>query len=130
MIQMVTDDDENKNKPYDELGELLKKHYKPDKELNSESFTKEVFQKIDSLFHKGIFSEKGINEAGHIVPDEDRYWLGLQEYINNEISSLKHKVVTEHLLKCKECRKNYDTLLDKKKTNCSLNLQFDSLILS
>lgn len=127
---MVTDDDENKNKPYDELGELLKKHYKPDKELNPEFFTKEVFQKIDSLFHKEILSEKGINESGHILSDEDRYCLGLQEYINNEISSLKHKAVTEHLLKCKECRKNYDIFLDKKKTNYSLNLQFDSLRLS
>ena len=125
---MVTDDDENKNKPYDEIGELLKKHYKPDKRLDSESFTEDVFKKIDSLFHKEIFSEKSTSGAGQLFSDEERYWLGLEEYINNEVSSLKHKAITDHLLKCKECRKNHDAMLDKKKTNGMLNTDLDLLL--
>ena len=125
---MAIDDDENKNKPYDEIGELLKKHYKPDKELNTELFTEKVFKKIDSLFHKEILSDKGISESGNILSDEERYWLGLQEYINNEATSLKHTAITDHLLKCKECMKNHNFLLDKKKTNCMLSVDLDLLL--
>ncbi len=112
---MATDGDDNKNKPYDELSELLKKHYKPDKDIDSDLFTKEVFKKIDSLFHKEILTDKITNENNQLLNDEERYWIGLEQYINNEVSSLKHKMVTDHLLKCKECRKNHDLHLDKKK---------------
>ena len=126
---MVTDDDENKNKPYDEIGELLKKHYKPDKQIDSESFIKDLFNKIDSLFHKEILSEKSISAAGQLLSDEEKYWLGLEEYINNDISSLKHKTITDHLLKCKECRKNYDSMLDKKKTTSLLNINRELLLI-
>jgi len=111
---MVTDD-ENKNKPYDEISELLKKYYKPEKELDADLFVEQVTRKIDSLFHKEIFSDKGMSIEGRILSDEERYWLGLEEYINNEVSSLKHKSITDHLLKCSECRQNYDNLLNKKK---------------
>ena len=108
-------DDENKDKPYDEISELLKKHYKPSKEIDPEDFVKEVLNKIDSLFHKEIFSENYFNENGEPASDEERYWSGLEEYLNNKIPSLKHKTITDHLLKCKDCRKNYTQLMDKKK---------------
>ena len=114
MIQMGTDG-ENKDKPYDEISDLLRKYYKPDKETNSDVFWEEVSKKIDSLFHKEIFSEKVSNEEGVVLTEEQRYWLGLEEYINNEVSSLKHKTITEHLLHCKECRQNHNDILDKKK---------------
>ena len=108
-------DDENKDKPYDEISELLKKHYKPDKELDSDIFAEEVLKKIDSLFHKEIFSENYFNENGESASDEERYWSGLEKYLNNKLSSLKHKTITDHLLKCKDCRRNYTQLRDKKK---------------
>lgn len=108
-------DDENKDKPYDEISELLKKYYKPSKEVKSDEFWKSVSQKIDSLFHKEITSEKCFDGEGNLLPEEARYWLGLEEYINNQTSSVKHKTITEHLLRCKECRQNYNNLLDKKK---------------
>ena len=114
MIPMGTDG-ENKDKPYDEISELLKRFYKPDKEINSQDFWDDLSKKIDSLYHKEIFSEKCYDEAGNLLHDENRYWLGLEEYVKNEISSLKHKSITEHLLQCKDCRKNYTDLLDKKK---------------
>ena len=114
MIQMGTDE-ENKDKPYDELSELLKKYYKPDKKTDPAIFVKDVLNKIDSLFHKEIFSEACFNEKGESISDEERYWIGLEAYMNNRISSLKHKTVTDHLLKCKDCRKNYIQLKDKKK---------------
>ena len=114
MIQMGTND-ENKDKPYDEISELLKKHYKPQNDINPESFWDEVSKKIDSLFHKELYSEKVINNEGLLLSEEERYWFGLEEYVKNEVSSLKHKVITEHLLKCRECRKNYNDFLDKKK---------------
>ena len=114
-------DDENKDKPYDEISELLKKHYKPDKELDSDIFAEEVLKKIDSLFHKEIFSENYCNASRETLSDEDRYWRGLEEYLNNKVSSLKHKAITDHLLKCKDCRKNYMQLKDKKKV---LSLQY------
>lgn len=114
MIQMGTDE-ENKDKPYDEISELLKKYYKPDEELDPEEFTKEVLNKIDSLFHKEIFSENCFDGSGEPASDEERYWLGLEEYLTNKTSSLKHKTITDHLLKCKDCRKNYTRLMDKKK---------------
>ena len=108
-------DGENKDKPYDEISELLKKYYKPDKEVDPDVFVKEVLSKIDSLYHKEIFSENLCNEMTESVSDEKLYWLGLEEYLNNKVSSLKHKIITDHLLKCKDCRKNYMLLTDKKK---------------
>ena len=108
-------DDENKDKPCDEISELLKKHYKPDKKLDSDIFAEEVLKKIDSLFHKEIFSENYFNENGESASDEERYWSGLEKYLNNKLSSLKHKTITDHLLKCKDCRRNYTQLRDKKK---------------
>ena len=110
-------DGENKDKPYDEISDLLKRFYKPDKEIDPDVFWKEVSKKIDSLFHKEIFSEKTFNDKKEVLSDEERYWLGLEEYINNEVSSLKHKTITEHLLNCKECRQNHNDFLDKKKVS-------------
>ncbi|OGI10243.1 MAG: hypothetical protein A3I68_07905 [Candidatus Melainabacteria bacterium RIFCSPLOWO2_02_FULL_35_15] len=110
-------DDENKGKPYDEISELLKKHYKSDKEADPDIFTQEVLRKIDSLFHKEIFSDNYFNEKREPVSDEERYWSGLREYLNNTVSSLKHKTITDHLLKCKDCRKNYTQLMNKKKAS-------------
>lgn len=106
---------ENKDKPYDEISDLLKRFYKPKEEVDQDKFWRDVSNKIDSLFHKELYSEKIVNEQGVIFSDEERYWLGLEEYIKNEVPALKHKNITEHLLKCKECRQNYNDLLDKKK---------------
>ena len=108
-------DEENKDKPYDEISELLKKYYKPDKEIDSETFAKEVLNKIDSLFHKEILSESYIKENGESASDEERYWRSLEGYLENKLPSLKHKAITDHLLKCKDCRKNYTNLMNKKK---------------
>ncbi|MBI2996418.1 MAG: hypothetical protein HYY52_06920 [Candidatus Melainabacteria bacterium] len=112
---MANNDGENKDKPYDGLGELLKKYYKVDNFIDSQEFWEDVSGKIESLFHKEIFSEKVVGSNGELLSDEERYWLGLEEYIKNETPSLKHKVVTDHLLICKQCRHNYNDLLDKKK---------------
>lgn len=119
---MVTNG-ENKDKPYDEISELLKKHYKPNKEIPQEEFLQRVVKKFDSLFHKELLSEKLFDIDGNPISNEDRYWKGLEEYISNELSSIKHKVVTEHLLNCKECRHNYNEMLNKKKeiTNKNFN---------
>lgn len=108
-------DDENKDKPYDQLSELLKKHYKPSKEIDSDIFVSDVLKKIDSLFHKEIFSDHCFNSEGEAISDEERYWFGLEEYLQNKLPSLKHKTITDHLLKCKDCRKNYTDLMNKKK---------------
>lgn len=108
-------DGENKDKHFDEISELLKTFYKPEIEIDTEHFWKEVSKKIDSLFHKEIYSEKMINEEGVLLTDEERYWLGLEEYLKNKVSSLKHKTITDHLLFCKECRQKYSELLNKKK---------------
>lgn len=108
-------DDENKDKAHDEISNLLKRFYKPSCELEQEEFWEKVSSKIDSLFHKELFSEKHFNEKGVLLSDEERYWLGLEEYLRNEVSSLKHKAISDHLLSCKECMKNYNDLLDKKK---------------
>ena len=125
MIQMGTDG-ENKDKHYDEISELLKRFYKPNNEPNSEEVWDKLSKKIDSLFHKELFSNRIVNDSGVILSEEERYWMGLEEYLNNEINSLKHKAITDHLLKCKECRQNYNNLLDKKKP---LNYQH-SLVVS
>lgn len=105
------------DKPYDEINELLKKYYKPDKELNDEEFFKNLSRKLDSLFHREVYSDKIQDNEGNFLSDEKRYWLGLEEYLKNDVSSLKHKAITSHLLACKECRKNYNDLSDKKKLN-------------
>ena len=111
---MGTDED-NKDKPYDAISELLKRFYKPDKEIDLDEFWGEVSKKVDSLFHKELYSDSLVNEQGVLMSDEERYWLGIEEYAKNEIGSLKHKTITDHLLQCKECRQNYNDLLDKKK---------------
>ena len=108
-------DDENKGGSYDDISELLKRFYKPDKEIDLDGFWEEISDKIDSLFHKELYSEKIVNNDGSIMSDEERYWLGIDEYIKNEVASLKHKTITDHLLKCKECMQNYSSRLDKKK---------------
>lgn len=108
-------DDENKDSSYNDIGELLKRFYKPDKEVDLDKFWEEISDKIDSLFHKELYSEKILNDESLIMSDEERYWLGIDEYIKNEVASLKHKTITDHLLKCKECMQNYNNRLDKKK---------------
>ena len=108
-------DEENKDKPHDEISKLLRKFYKQDKEMDFQEFWGEVSRKVDSLFHKELFSEKSHNEYGELLSDEERYWLGLEEYVRNEVLSLKHKLITDHLIGCRECRKNYSNMLDKKK---------------
>ena len=117
MIQMGIDEDNegNENKPYDEISEILKKHYKSPKEINEEKFWNELSKKLDSLYHKEILSNKFYLTDGSLMSEDQRYWLGLEEYINNEVNSLKHKTITDHLLRCTECRKNYTNALDKKK---------------
>ncbi len=114
MIQMATDG-ENKDKPYDEISDLLKKYYKPEKEIDPVEFWDDVAKKIDSLFHKELYSDKTTDENGRMLTDEERYWMGLDEYLKNQTGSIKHKTITEHLLSCKECRNNYNNLLNKKK---------------
>ncbi len=114
MIQMPTDGD-NKDNSFDEISSLLKKYYKPETEVDIDKFWEDVENKIDSLFHKEIFSSKSSNDEGNILSDEERYWLGLEEYIDNKASAIKHKTITDHLLVCKECRQNYSDYIDKKK---------------
>ena len=106
---------DNKDKPYDEISYFLKKHYNPPKEIDSDEFWDKLSKKIDSLFHKEILSEKTLNDEGGVLSEEERYYLGLEEYIKNDVTSLKHKAISDHILKCKECRQNYIDMLDKKK---------------
>lgn len=111
----MTKDDENKDKQLDELGELLRKYYKPENEIDPEDLWEKISDNIDSLFHKEIMSDPYYKADGEISNTEDCYWKGLDDYINNKLSSLKHKIITDHLLKCSECRKNYVEMVDKKK---------------
>lgn len=106
--------EDNKNN-FDEIRELLKKHYKPEQEVDVNAFTDDVMGKIDSLYHKELYLEKAHDEDGNMLSEEERYWLGLENYIANKVTALKHKEMTDHILKCKDCRKNYNQLLDKKK---------------
>lgn len=121
---MVFDDE--KDKSFDQISELLKKHYKPDKHTDENQLVTDILDKIDSLFHKEILSEKIADEKGELLSDEERYWTGLNDYINNKMSALKHKQITEHLLKCNACRKNHSESLDKKKDK----FLFNELIIS
>jgi len=109
------------NDKYEDVSDLLKKFYKPKNEISNNEFWDELSKKLDSLFHKEILTDKLSNEQESILTEEERYWIGLEEYLNNQVQSLKHKAITDHLLKCKECRKNYNALLDKKKV---LNYSF------
>ena len=114
MTPMGTDGND-KDKPSDQISELLKKHYKLNKKQDVEQFVENVMSKIDSLFHKDVFSQKCINDDGRTLTDEERYWLGLEEYANNNVTALQHKTITDHILSCKACRKNYNDFIDKKK---------------
>lgn len=113
MIQMETDD-KNKDKNFNDIRELLKKHYKPVNNINADKLWDNLSKKIDSLYHKEIISDKAFDNNGNLLSQEDRYWLGFDEYIKNETSSIKHKIITEHLLSCKECRKNHNDFSTKK----------------
>ena len=110
---MAIDDD-------NELSNLLGKYYKPDVEVDLNKTWQNISKKIDSLFHEEILSKARLKEDGSRYTIEERYWLGIDEYIDNKVTSLKHRVITEHLLKCKECRKNYSDSLDKKKVMISV----------
>lgn len=112
---MGTKDKPPKNNSNDELSELLKKYYNPTQDINIEKLWEKVSKKIDTLFHKDILSDKQSREDGSLYSDEERYWIGLEEYINNKVDSLKHKKITDHLLSCSECRKNHNQILNKKK---------------
>lgn len=103
------------NDKHEDISDLLKKFYKPKDEINNNDFWNSLSKKLDALFHKEVMTDKVSSDEKSLLTDEERYWTGLEEYINNQISSLKHKSITDHLLKCKECRKNYNDLLDKKK---------------
>lgn len=104
-------------KPQDELSNLLKHFYKPNTDINIEEYWKKISGDIESLFHLEMFSEKSIKSDGSKYSDEERYWMGLEEYVSNSLSSIKHKMITDHLLKCSNCRQNYNKLLDKKSSS-------------
>lgn len=108
---MVQDDD--KKDSFSEIRDLLKKHYKPEEEDSSDLFWRQLSKKIDALFHRELFSEEFKDENGNLLSDEERYLLGLKQYSKNELSSLKHKIITDHLLECGDCRKNYNKMLDE-----------------
>lgn len=105
-------DNENKE-PFDQLKDLLNKHYKPDQKNDDNAFWESLSKKIDSLFHKEIFSDQLLREDGDPMTDEERYSLGLKEFAANKVNSFKHKEITDHLLICPECRKNYINLIEK-----------------
>lgn len=111
---MATDDEYN-NDSQDDLSSLLKKYFKPKEEIDPDKIWENVSKKIDSLFHKEVFSDRLLKQEGIRFSEEERYWLGLEEYIGNKVNSLKHKMISEHLLQCSECRQNYNQVLDKKK---------------
>lgn len=115
MNLMNGDDDNFGNKPQDEISDLLKNFYKPNKEINVEEYWKKISGNIESLFHAEMFSDKIIKYGSSKYSDEERYWLGLEEYLNNEITAIKHKMITNHLLDCSACRQNFNKLMDKKK---------------
>ncbi len=60
------------------------------------------------IFHEEILAE----ETGELSSIEDRYWLGLSEYIDNECAPSKQRKITEHLLECSLCRERFNSLTD------------------
>jgi len=112
---MVNENDKFGDNPQDKLSELLRNFYKPQQDFNIEKLWENISGNIDSLFHSDMFSEKMLKSDGTRYSDEEKYFMGIEEYINNDVSSIKHKIMSDHLLSCKECRQNYNKILDKKK---------------
>lgn len=68
--------------------------------------SKKSVQSALEVFHAEILAEP----TEELVSIEDRYWLGLSNYIDSECTPAKHREITEHLIDCPLCRERFKEL--------------------
>ena len=101
------------NTSEDNLSELLRKSFELPAELEEINLWERVSNKIDSEYHKELFSESLANSPE--ISIQEKFIIGLSEYIDNECSPEKANIITEHLLECSSCREYYLSLIKQKK---------------
>lgn len=78
-----------------------------------EDFLQEIFQKLDENYHEEVFSTEFANSD---LPARAKYVIGLSEFLDEEVSSDKSKLIHEHLSSCNSCRENYLFFLEVSKS--------------
>ena len=111
LVQFPLKNDEVKEKRTTwNLTNLLKESYKLPSEIENASLWNSINEKLDSIYHKEIFSES-LDES---YSGKERYLVGLSEFIDGEVSASKANKINEHLLQCSDCRRTYLSLCKQK----------------
>lgn len=71
---------------------------------------------LNDEYHKELWTEN----LDSINPEQadyarEAYYIGLNEYLDNECSSEKHHTITQHLVECRSCRDIYLTYINLNK---------------
>lgn len=82
---------------------ILKAGFELPSELKDLDVWESINKKLDSQFHEEIFSENASEEWS----DKEKFFVGLSEFIDGEVSAQKAQVINDHILECSDCRKLY-----------------------
>ncbi len=89
---------------------LLHESFQLPTELEENDIWPQISQKLDSIYHTALFSEN-LPES---LSSKERFFLGLSEYFDGEVSAAKAKIINDHLIECSGCRGYYLNLVKLK----------------
>lgn len=91
--------------PLENLFEIIK--HDTGCHISEDALWSNINKQLDSEYHIELFSEN-VEENASI---REKYIQGLSEYIDNECSIEKSKVITKHLAECSICRDNHNAFI-------------------
>ncbi|MDX1920805.1 MAG: zf-HC2 domain-containing protein, partial [Candidatus Caenarcaniphilales bacterium] len=85
------------------IQELLKASFQLPKGLEEQDLWTNIEGSLDKAFHEQMFSENA-QESWTV---KEKYFVGLSEFLDGEVSAKKAQQINDHLLECAACRKTY-----------------------
>ncbi|MDJ0625281.1 MAG: zf-HC2 domain-containing protein [Candidatus Caenarcaniphilales bacterium] len=85
------------------LSALLKNGFELPQNIDSLDIWTDINQELDSQFHEEMFSENSSKDWSI----KEKFFVGLSEFIDGEVSSTKAQLINDHILACSSCRKLY-----------------------
>jgi hypothetical protein len=89
---------------------VLKNSFALPNKLKDLDIWESIGSKLNKEFHVEIFSENASAE----LSDKDKFYLGLSEYFDGEVSAFKAQTINNHLLVCASCRGHYLSMVKLK----------------
>lgn len=85
------------------IQELLKASYQLPKKYQEQDLWTTLEATLDQAFHEEMFSENS-QDSWSV---KEKYFVGLSEFLDGEVSAKKAQQINDHLLECAACRKTY-----------------------